>query len=50
MKNNTTTGLTVEQVNDYSDQIIAEVEKAVIGKREILQKYLAAFLSVADMS
>ena len=45
MKNNNSTGITVEQVQDYSKKIIAEVEKAVIGKREILQKLLAIFLS-----
>ena len=45
MKNNNSTGITIEQVQDYSKKIIAEVEKAVIGKREILQKLLAIFLS-----
>ena len=45
MKDKTALSLTIEQVNEYAEQIIAEVEKAVIGKRKILQKYLAAFLS-----
>jgi MoxR-like ATPase len=45
MKDNNSTEMTVEQVQDYSKKIIAEVEKAVIGKREILQKLLAVFLS-----
>lgn len=37
--------LTAEQVQAYSEEIIAEIEKAVIGKREALKKMLAAFLS-----
>jgi MoxR-like ATPase len=45
MKNNDLTGITIEQVQNYSEKIIVEVEKAVIGKREILQKLLAVFLS-----
>jgi MoxR-like ATPase len=45
MKDTNSTEMTVEQVQDYSKKIIAEVEKAVIGKREILQKLLAVFLS-----
>lgn len=36
---------TFEDIAKISDSIIAEVEKAVIGKREVLQKILAAFLS-----
>lgn len=34
-----------QQVMDYSEKIIAEVEKAVVGKRAILHKILAALLS-----
>jgi MoxR-like ATPase len=37
--------LTVEQLMDYSEKIIQEVEKAVVGKRAVLEKLLAAFLS-----
>ncbi len=37
--------MTVEQVAEYSRQIVAEIEKAVIGKHEALMKILAAFLS-----
>jgi len=37
--------LTIEQLTEYSEKIIDEVEKAVIGKRETLLKLLAAFLS-----
>ena len=36
---------TVDEVADICEQIINEVEKAIIGKREILQKILAAILS-----
>jgi MoxR-like ATPase len=35
----------IEQVADLSAQVIQEVEKAVIGKREVLQLMMAAFLS-----
>ena len=45
MKNNNSTGITFEQVKNISEKIIAEVEKAVVGKRETLQKLLAVFLS-----
>ena len=45
MNNNNATDMTVEQVQDFAEKIIAEVEKAVIGKRETLQKLLAVFLS-----
>jgi len=37
--------MTLEQVQDYSEKIIAEVEKAVVGKDEVLRRMLAAFLS-----
>lgn len=36
---------TVEQLKDYSERIIEEVAKAIVGKRETLQRLLAAFLS-----
>ncbi len=45
MINNETIELTLEQVVTYADQILAEVEKAVVGKRPVLQRLLAAFLS-----
>ena len=35
----------IEQVAELSTQIIQEVEKAVVGKREVLQLMMAAFLS-----
>jgi MoxR-like ATPase len=37
--------MTIEQVKTISEKIIAEVEKAVIGKKETLQKLLAVFLT-----
>ncbi len=37
--------LTIEQVADYSAQVVQEVEKAVIGKHEVLNQMMAAFLS-----
>jgi len=45
MTNDPVTALTIEQLTEYSEKIIDEVEKAVIGKRETLLKLLAAFLS-----
>src|SRR5512138_3670038 len=39
------TDMTLEQVREYSEMIIAEVEKAVVGKEEVLRRLLAAFLS-----
>jgi MoxR-like ATPase len=45
MINNTSTDLTIEQLVDYSEKIIQEVEKAIVGKREILLRLLAALLS-----
>jgi len=35
----------IEQVAELSDRVIQEVEKAVVGKREVLQLMMAAFLS-----
>jgi len=37
--------LNIEQVKTISERIITEVEKAVIGKKEMLQKMLAVFLT-----
>jgi len=45
MKTNLVTRLTADQVRKYSGEIIGEVERAVVGKREVLQMLLAAFLS-----
>ncbi len=38
------TDLTLERVMSYSEKIIAEVEKAIVGKRDVLRRLLAAFL------
>jgi MoxR-like ATPase len=43
--NDTTTPFTVDQVADLSAQVVDEVEKAVVGKREVLRLMMAAFLS-----
>lgn len=45
MMDNPSTLTTIEQLVDYSEKIIAEVEKAIVGKRETLRRLLAAFLS-----
>ena len=45
MKNNLVKSMTTEQVKKHSEEIIGEVEKAIVGKREVLQILLAAFLS-----
>jgi len=37
--------LTVEQLAGYSEKIIEEVEKAIVGKKETLRRLLAVFLS-----
>jgi MoxR-like ATPase len=37
--------VSIEQVAELSDRVIQEVEKAVVGKREVLQLMMAAFLS-----
>jgi MoxR-like ATPase len=39
------TPLTIEQVADLSARVIQEVEKAVVGKRPVLNQMMAAFLS-----
>ncbi len=45
MKDSQIKPATVEAVASITEAIISEVEKAVIGKREVLQKMMAAFLS-----
>ncbi len=45
MINSDTMELNLEQVVSNADQIVAEVEKAVVGKHAVLQRLLAAFLS-----
>jgi MoxR-like ATPase len=45
MDTSTLNAINVDQVARTSARIIAEVEKAVIGKTEVLRKMLAAFLS-----
>ena len=44
MNHNPSIDLTVDQLMKYSEEIIDEVEKAIIGKRKVLQMLLAAFL------
>ncbi len=45
MSSSETVSMTIAEVADLSDRIITEVEKAVVGKRDLLMKMLAAFLS-----
>ena len=45
MTPNVSTSITIEQVATLSAQIIQEVEKAVVGKRQVLTQMMAAFLS-----
>lgn len=45
MLDNPSTLITIEQLVDYSEKIIAEVEKAIVGKGGTLRRLLAAFLS-----
>lgn len=45
MTTETKSSMTIEQVADLSAQVIQEVEKAVIGKRDVLEQMMAAFLS-----
>lgn len=40
-----TSKISIEQVAELSTRVIQEVEKAVVGKREVLQLMMAAFLS-----
>ena len=44
MINNVSLDLSIEELASYSEKIIEEVEKAVVGKRDTLQKLLTAFL------
>jgi MoxR-like ATPase len=44
MKDSVATAITVEQNMKYAEEILEEVEEAIVGKREILQMLLAAFL------
>ena len=44
MINNVSLDLSIEELASYSEKIIKEVEKAVVGKRDTLQKLLTAFL------
>lgn len=44
MINNVSLDLSIEELAGYSEKIIEEVEKAVVGKRETLQRLLAALL------
>jgi MoxR-like ATPase len=37
--------MSIEQVAELSDRVVREVEKAVVGKREVLKLMMAAFLS-----
>jgi MoxR-like ATPase len=37
--------MSIDQLTGYSEKIIGEVEKAVVGKREVLLKLLTALLS-----
>ena len=45
MLTNSPTPTPIEQVAGLSDQVMQEVEKAVIGKRAVLNRMMAAFLS-----
>jgi MoxR-like ATPase len=45
MTNNPSESVTIRQVADFSARVIGEVEKAVIGKRDVLTRMMAAFLS-----
>ena len=45
MTTNASTPITIEQVANLSALVIQEVEKAVVGKRQVLTQMMAAFLS-----
>jgi MoxR-like ATPase len=45
MTTNPLPSVTIEQVAELSTQVIAEVEKAVVGKQEVLKLMMASFLS-----
>jgi MoxR-like ATPase len=44
MDNNHSADLTVDQLMKFSQEILEEIEKAIVGKREVLQMLLTAFL------
>jgi MoxR-like ATPase len=44
MNNNLSTDITIEQLMKYAGEILEEIEKAVVGKREVLEMLLAAML------
>src|SRR5574339_1316687 len=41
----TSSKISIDQVSELSDQVVREVERAVVGKREVLNLMMAAFLS-----
>src|SRR5574339_210315 len=41
----TSSKISIDQVSELSDQVVREVERAVVGKREVLRMMMAAFLS-----
>jgi len=45
MTHNNAKSILIEEVAVYSDRVIREVEKAVVGKNEVLKKMMAALLS-----
>ena len=45
MTTNNSTPTTIKQVADLSARVIGEVEKAVVGKHDVLNQMMAAFLS-----
>ncbi|HLO15544.1 MAG TPA: MoxR family ATPase [Anaerolineales bacterium] len=44
MINNLSLNLSIDELACYAEKVIQEVEKAIVGKRETLQRLLAAFL------
>jgi MoxR-like ATPase len=45
MTTENSTPINIEQVAELSARVIQEVEKAVVGKRKVLEQMMAAFLS-----
>lgn len=45
MTNENSTQMSIEKVSELSTKVIQEVEKAVVGKHDILEQIMAAFLS-----
>ena len=45
MTTDASTPITIEQVACLSAQIIEEIEKAIVGKRQVLTQMMAAFLA-----